>query len=50
MLIARRVTMFSKFYMSEEPTFSRFHILLMVFVASMLLLIFGVRILSVILG
>lgn len=42
--------MFSYFYIKEEAFFSRFHLLVVTFVASMLVLIFSLNIISLILG
>ena len=50
LFISRIVFMFSSFYISEEPFFLRFHLLVAAFVASILLLIFSLNIISLILG
>lgn len=50
LLIAGFVIFFSKFYMSEEAFFLRFHLIVIAFVVSMISLIFRVRMLSLILG
>ena len=50
LFIARSVVLFSKSYIVGERFFLRFHLLLLFFVISMVSLIFGVRIFTVILG
>ena len=50
LLISGSVLIFSKYYMESEKFFNRFHLLVLRFVLSMIVLIFGVRILTLILG
>lgn len=50
LFIARSVILFSKSYIIGERFFLRFHLILIFFVVSIIGLIFGVRILTVILG
>jgi len=50
LFITGAVFTFSKFYMATDAFFLRFHLLVFSFVISMLTLIFGVRIISLILG
>jgi len=50
LLISGSVLMFSKYYIEPEKFFSRFHLLVLRFVLSIIVLIFGVRMLTLILG
>lgn len=49
-LVARAVFVFSRAYMAQEKFFVRFHLLVLSFVASMLLLIFSPNLISLLLG
>ena len=50
LFIAVSVVLYSTFYMSEEKFYFRFHALVLSFVISIITLIFGVRIVSIIAG
>ena len=50
LLITGSVILFSKYYIKTEIFYFRFHAILMLFVISMLALVFGIRLISLVLG
>jgi len=50
LFITGSVILFSKYYIKEEVFYTRFHCILISFVLSMLILIFGVSLISIVLG
>ena len=50
LLISAAVILFSKYYIEREKFFTRFHLLVVRFVVSIIALIYGVRLLTVIIG